>query len=137
MAPYLEHVNLTVPDLDEALEFIRTALPEFRVRGRGEAGDRSWVHVGTEETYLALEGPAVVNSVLVVPAPERHLNHLGFVVDDLEGVRARLRAAGYEGGEDVDPHPYRKRTFFRDRSGQEYEFVQYLSEDWADRNWYE
>ncbi len=55
MSIRLEHANLIVRDVDETIRFLRTAFPEFRVRGEGKTwhGVR-WVHVGTDETYLAL-----------------------------------------------------------------------------------
>ena len=31
----LEHVNLTVSDLDRSLRFVQAALPDWRVRGQG------------------------------------------------------------------------------------------------------
>ena len=33
-------------------------------------------------------------------------------------------------------HPHRKRVYFNDREGNDWEFVQYLSDDPADRNDY-
>ena len=51
----LEHANLIVRDVDAAIRFLQTAFPEFCIRreGKGWAGAR-WVHVGIDETYLAL-----------------------------------------------------------------------------------
>jgi hypothetical protein len=54
MAARLEHANINVGDIDEAIRFITTAFPEFRVRGRGEVEGRPWMHVGTDTSYLAL-----------------------------------------------------------------------------------
>jgi len=54
----LEHLNITVPDIDAALEFIRLAAPDFSVR-RDELSERGyrWVHVGNEHSYFALQEP--------------------------------------------------------------------------------
>ena len=54
MAVRLEHANLCVRDLEGMIRFLQTA-PEFRVRGEGITREGSrWVHVGTDETYIAL-----------------------------------------------------------------------------------
>lgn len=37
---YLEHNNITVNNLDEAVKFIQTAMPEFEIRGAGEDSQR-------------------------------------------------------------------------------------------------
>jgi hypothetical protein len=55
MTVRLEHANLTVRDINGMIGFLQTAFPEFRVRGDGKSRDGSrWVHVGTDETYIAL-----------------------------------------------------------------------------------
>src|ERR1700756_1521774 len=55
MAVRLEHANLTVRDIDGMIRFLQTAFPEFRLRGEGKNRDGSrWVHVGTDQTYVAL-----------------------------------------------------------------------------------
>ena len=55
MAVRLEHANLTVRDINGMVVFLQTAFPEFRVRGEGKSRNGSrWVHVGTDETYIAL-----------------------------------------------------------------------------------
>ena len=55
MAVRLEHANLCVRDTEAMIHFLQTAFPEFRVRGEGISNDGTrWVHVGTDETYIAL-----------------------------------------------------------------------------------
>ena len=55
MAVRLEHANLTVRDIAGTIRFLQTAFPEFRVRGEGKSQDGNrWVHIGTDETYIAL-----------------------------------------------------------------------------------
>ena len=96
MAVRLEHANLTVRDIEEMIRFLQTAFPEFRVRGEGISQDGSrWVHVGTQETYIALS-PAK-------PEPERRwtpyrglqgVNHLAYEVDDIYATCAHLMKLG-------------------------------------------
>src|SRR5207237_1480295 len=91
MAVRLEHANLTVRDIDGMIRFLQTASPEFKVRGEGKNRDvRRWVHVGTDQTYIALS-PAKQE-------PEQHwmhyedapgVNHLDYDVDADEGLCAR------------------------------------------------
>jgi hypothetical protein len=55
MAVRLEDANLCVRDTEVMIHFLQTAFPEFRVRGEGISNDGTrWVHVGTDETYIAL-----------------------------------------------------------------------------------
>jgi len=136
----LEHANMTVPSIDKTMRFLGTVFPEFRIRGQGEAGEgsghRRWVHFGTDSTYISLE------ELTTQPAPldyHRHynvgVNHLCFEVDDLEAVLERLKAAGYPTGTVID-EPFRKRKYILDGLGNEWEFVQYLSQDPAKKNQY-
>ena len=137
MSIRLDHANLDFRNLDEAIRFLRTAFPEFRVRAEGRSlrGER-WVHLGTDETYLAL-GEASEEAEPWIPyAGKPGLNHLGFEVDDVEALRARLAAAGYRDSTVPNAHPYRRRVYFRDLEGNDWEFVQYLSDDPAKRHDY-
>lgn len=139
MVARLEHANLSVRDVEAMIRFLQTAFPDFRVRREGTKPDGTrWAHVGTDETYIALSQAG--------REPERRwephagwpgVNHLGFEVGDAEGVRARLRAAGYRDSTVPNAHPYRKRVYFFDSEGNDWEFVQYFSQDPAERNDYE
>ena len=63
-------------------------------------------------------------------------NHLGYVVDDVDGLADRMQSAGYREGFIAPAHPYRKRRYFYDADEVEWEFVEYLSDDPAQRNDY-
>ena len=65
------------------------------------------------------------------------LNHLGYEVDDVEALRARMIAAHYRDCTVPNDPPYRKRVYFNDPEGNDWEFVQYSSDDPAERNDYE
>ncbi len=139
MAIRLEHANLTVRDIEGMIRFLQTAFPEFRVRGEGKSRDGSrWVHIGTGETYIALS-PANVEPENRW-SPYRGLpgvNHLGYEVDDVEALRNRLKSAGYRDSTVPNAHPHRKRVYFYDPEGNDWEFVQYLSQDPAKQHDYE
>jgi catechol 2,3-dioxygenase-like lactoylglutathione lyase family enzyme len=138
MSIRLDHANVLVRDLDETLRFLQTAIPELRIRAEGTmwSGGR-WVHLGTDDSYVALAQATKEPPERWVPyAGKPGLNHLGFEVDDAEAVRARLRAAGYEDSTVPNAHPYRRRVYFHDRDGNDWEFVQYLSDEPAKRHDY-
>ncbi|MEX0676958.1 MAG: VOC family protein [Pirellulales bacterium] len=139
MAVRLEHANLCVGDIEGMIRFLQTAFPEFQVRGEGKSQDGTrWVHIGTNETYIAL------NQADAKPekrwTPYRGLpgvNHLAYEVDDAEALRDRLKSAGYKDSTVPNAHPHRKRVYFYDPEGNDWEFVQYLSQDPAERHDYE
>ena len=136
MTVRLEHANLSVHDIDAMIRFLRAAFPEFRIRRDAtEADGLRWVHLGTDDTYIALNQARVSRGMTPKGAP---LNHLAYEVADVEMLRSRLRAAGYQENTLVpNAHRYRKRLYFYDPEGNEWEFVQYLSDDPAKRNDYE
>jgi catechol 2,3-dioxygenase-like lactoylglutathione lyase family enzyme len=138
MAVRLEHANLCVRDMEAMTRFLQTAFPEFPVRGEGVTNDgRRWAHVGTDETYIALSQAGV--------EPERHwtpyqglpgVNHLAYEVDDVQALCDRMKSAGYRDSTPPNAHPYRRRVYFYDPEGNDWEFIQYLSQDPTERNDY-
>ena len=138
MTTRLEHANLIVRDVDEMIRFLQTAFPDFEVRGGGMGLSGRWVHVGNDETYLALNEAKAEPAEPWVPYDGKPgTNHLGYEVDDAEGVRERLKAAGYRDSTFPNAHPHRNRVYFYDAEGNDWEFVQYHSQDPAERNDYE
>jgi len=138
MSVRLEHANLAVRDLDGMIRFLTTAFPDFRLRGQGpDCAGRRWVHVGNDETYLSLLEATEAGAETRAPySGSPGLNHLGFEVDDAEALRARLAAAGYRDTTVPNAHPHRNRVYFEDAEGNDWEFVEYRSDDPAERNDY-
>ncbi len=138
---YLEHANITVSDLDATVEFYKTAFPSFKIRGGGTqplegGGFKRWLHFGTDETYVAL------SELPLEKQPEKDydkngFNHIGFVVEDVNALAARMEEKGYKHTYPRQEEKYRIREYFGDPDGNEIEFVQYLSDNWAERNAYE
>ena len=92
----LEHLNVTLTDLDRATRALQAIVPTWSVRGAGtwqDGGGRTvaWRHVGDDFQYLALyESPP--GTALSASGGRNAFNHLGLVVDDLDAALARLRA---------------------------------------------
>jgi hypothetical protein len=107
MSVRLEHANLAIRDVDGMIHFLQTAIPEFRIRREGkDSHGLRWVHVGTDETYVALNEASEEPAEQWVPYDGKPgLNHLGYEVDDAEG--------------------------------NDWEFVQYLSDNPHERNDYD
>ncbi|MDE0557657.1 MAG: VOC family protein [Candidatus Poseidoniaceae archaeon] len=139
MEPYLEHVNITVIDVDEAIRFLQTAMPDWKIRAdvsSEESDCRRWVHLGTDTTYLAIEDRGATQKGPHEPYVNPGVNHLGFVVKDVDAVSKRLTDAGYSEGLSSPDNPNRRRIYFFDVEGNEYEFVEYLQSDIASHNNY-
>jgi catechol 2,3-dioxygenase-like lactoylglutathione lyase family enzyme len=131
MSAHLEHVNLVVRDIDATIRFLQTAFPEFGIRFDAVADDGTrWVHVGTHETYIALNQATIEPDEPWVPYEGvPGVNHLAYEVDDADALRERLARAGYRDSTVINDHPWRKRVYFLDPDGNDWEFVEYLTDD--------
>lgn len=136
----VEHLNITVPDIDVAIEFIQTVAPDFTVRKdeQSEHGYR-WTHVGNEISYLALQEP---HPGFEAKSPHRSyenygVNHIGLIIDDAIATEKKLLAKGYKPSGPMMIDTYRKRLYFYDHTGLEWELVEYLSEVYDEKYLYE
>ena len=139
MESYLEHVNITVIDVDEAIRFLQTAMPDWKVRAdvsSKENNCRRWVHLGTDTSYIAIEDRGATEKGNHEPYVDPGVNHMGLVVKDIDAVSKRLTDAGYSEGASSPDNLNRKRIYFYDADGNEYEFIEYLKSDIASRNDY-
>ena len=130
MGVSLEHANVTVPDIDAAIEFLRVLDPDLRVRQDALAADGyRWAHVAFGESYIALQEPHVGSDPNDDRRPYKDygVNHLGLVVEDLDAVVKRLEAGDYRRGIPGEEHRHRRRVYFHDSAGMEWELVEYLS----------
>ena len=131
MTVRLEHANLIVRDIDATIQFLQIAFPEFRIRFDGTDPDGTrWVHIGTHDTYVALTQASVEPESCWAPySGVPGVNHLAYEVDDVDALRERLSSAGYEDSTVTNRHPHRKRVYFLDPDGNDWEFIQYLTDD--------
>jgi catechol 2,3-dioxygenase-like lactoylglutathione lyase family enzyme len=135
----LDHVNVSVVSNNGAIEFLRIAFPQLRVRGggptAGEGFTGAWVHLGTDELYVSL------NEATTIAVDDRQgmqstgINHVGFMVDDVDDLMAKYGAAGFKCSP-TDESPSRKRLYVTDADHIMWEFIEYLSDDPAVRNDY-
>ena len=121
----LEHVNVTVTDPDATGQVLCDLFGwHIRWAGKGMQTGRT-VHVGGDDSYVALFSfgdPA--EPAQSSYATRAGLNHIGVVVDDLDAVEARVKAAGFVPGNHADYEPG-KRFYFTENNGVEIEVVSY------------
>lgn len=119
----LEHVNLTVSDLQRSIDFYCRLL-DLHIRWHAEpTAENQEAHIGDERTYLAL---------FQAPEPGHAdadydrvgINHFGLVVDDLDTYRRRLAELQVTPHYEPNYEPGR-RLYFYDPDGIEVELVEY------------
>lgn len=133
---YLEHANITVNNLDNTILFFQTAFDDFKVRGGGTNEGRKWIHLGNESTYIALNEAATAVTT-EKSYSKSGINHIGFVVNDVDSLAIRLLEAGYSRDYPKQVERFRIRDYFADADGNQFEFVQYLSDVISERNSFE
>lgn len=131
----LEHLNITVPDIDEALNFINIVAPDFKIRKDEIHKDENskegyrWVHVGNDDYYLALQEPHLDST------PKKQLtsyinygiNHIALVVSNIAIIEGQLKSNGYRRSISTPKEKFRKRVYYYDHAGFEWELIEYFS----------
>ena len=121
----LEHVNITVPE-PKTSAAVLCDIFGWHIRWEGAAKDNGYtVHVGDDESYLALYAPAKV----LTPMGNTYgqvagLNHVGVMVEDITATEAKVKAAGFVPHSHGDYEPG-LRFYFDGPDGIEFEVVQY------------
>ena len=123
---YLEHVNMTVRDLEESIAFYCELL-DGTVSWRGTALNMQQTvpaaHVRLERGYISMFEREVGDRAPYDYGPPG-LNHIGFVVEDLPTMRARLAQLGVEIEKEAEYEPG-MRLYCFDPNGIELELVAY------------
>ncbi len=132
---YLEHANITVNDMQEAIRFFQTAFPHFKIRGRGNT-TREWVHLGDDHTYIAINQAKLSDLKTDRNYDKIGINHLGFVVKNVKEIADNLLINGFKRDFPKEVEQFRIRDYFADTDGNQYEFVQYLSDKPEEKNSY-
>jgi lactoylglutathione lyase len=118
---FLEHANITVSDPDRSSALLQK-LCGWHERWRGPSQLGGWtIHVGNDRDYLAVYTNEGRGGPFAKGAP---LNHVGLVVDDLDGAEQVVKDAGLTPFNHGDYEPGRRFYFF-DWDGIEFEMVSY------------
>lgn len=137
--PRIEHVNLTVREIEPTKNFLLAAFPQWRVRAQGpnvwHGVTRNWIHIGDDDFYLSLYdgGTGPMRDLSSVTCG---LAHIGLEVESIENLIANLKNAGFEVDHFGDEHPHRKNAYFMDPQGLEFEFVEYFTDIGSLKNQY-
>ncbi|MDA9558197.1 glyoxalase [Vibrio sp.] len=135
----LEHANITVPSIDAATEFLTIANQDWAIRKNAHNGQHRWAHIGNLECYIALQEPPHDH----IPESLRDtyinlgINHLAMITINIEEVSRRLVEAGYTPNGGIASEANRKRMYFYDSAGFEWEFVEYFTDELEERYIYE
>lgn len=117
----MEHANISVTDPQRSARLFEK-LCGWHVRWEGPAMDDGYtIHVGSEESYLALYGHPGARGGFAKSQP---LNHVGLLVDDLDAAEKIVLEHGLEPFSHADYEPGRRFYFF-DWDGIEFEVVSY------------
>ena len=125
----LEHINITVAD-PKATAALLSDLFGWEVRWEGPSmnGAGYTVHVGTDDTYIAVysgtDPKQTVPKADASYATRGAVNHVGVVVADLDATEAAVKAKGYATHSHADYEPGR-RFYFHEDNGVEIEVVCY------------
>jgi catechol 2,3-dioxygenase-like lactoylglutathione lyase family enzyme len=140
MITKIEHVNITVPDIDAAVSFLHIVAPDFIImKDEKPLNDKRWMHIGNKEFYFALQEshvgttPKKANQTYI----NYGFNHIGLVVNNINDIEKQLRKAGYHKGIDTPKESFRKRIYYYDNAGFEWELIEYLSENTEEKFLYE
>lgn len=136
----IEHLNITVPNIDEAIKFIQIVAPDFKVRKDVKSlTSYRWAHIGNDDCYFALQEPHLGSEPESLRKSYKNygVNHIAIVVDDLLKVESDLVKFGYKRSIDTPIEKHRKRLYFFDDFGFEWELVEYSSQEPAEKYLYE
>lgn len=134
---YIEHLNLTVNNIDESVHFFQTAFPNFKIRG-GDKNLKEWLHIGDDYTYIAIEQTKSKTKDKTQKNYDKiGVNHLAYVVQNIDKITERLEKNGYKRSYPKSIEKFRIRDYFFDADGNEFEFVEYLSDVIEERNMFD
>lgn len=140
MVTKIEHANITVPDIDDAIRFLKIVAPDFKVRKNANPTDSyRWVHIGNEECYFALQEPHLDGNPKNQPQTYINygINHMALIVSDIQTIEKKLTDCDFKKGIETPKEKYRKRVYYYDKAGFEWELVEYFSNILGEKYLYE
>jgi catechol 2,3-dioxygenase-like lactoylglutathione lyase family enzyme len=118
-----EHINLSCKDIEATKNFYQNLFPDWYVRVEGTSNGDRWMHFGNHQFYLALNDAS--NQKRVHHLYENiGINHVGFVINDGEAMKALLEKHGIEYYTMTAPET-KHRIYVTDPDGNEVELVEY------------
>jgi catechol 2,3-dioxygenase-like lactoylglutathione lyase family enzyme len=124
MQSTLEHINITVTDTKSTAASLGEIF-DWKIRWQGAAKDDGYtIHLGADDTYLALYSHTDKHLADTSHKTIRQLNHIGIQVDDIEAIESKVKAAGFAPHNHGDYEPG-KRFYFNLEDGLEIEVVSY------------
>ena len=117
----LEHANITVSDPKATAAWLVDVFG-WKIRWEGPGMQTGYtVHVGSDDSYVALFSfGGAEKSTQDTYRTVGMLNHLAVFTDDIDGVEARVKKAGFTPGQHNNYAPGR-RFYFEDHDGLEWE----------------
>ncbi len=109
----IEHVNITVPNIDAAIKFLKTIAPDFVIRKDENPPDNyRWVHIGNEMYYFALQEPHLGTEPTKQLQSYKNygINHIALVVTNIQEIEEKLTAQGYRKSIGTPTELHRKRV---------------------------
>ena len=127
----LEHINLVVKNLDQAVAFYQAAFPHWRVRQKGKSDwygkDRQWLHFGDDTQYLTFNDSGEGDN-RNLKGHQLGVAHFAFEISNIASLKQRMKTAGYEIANPGAGNEYRDNVYYIDCDGFEVEFVEYKSD---------
>ncbi len=122
----LEHVNLSCKDLEASQDFYQALFPDWYIRAEDRHDQRPWVHLGDDQFYICLNHTPNLRRVHAI-YENIGVNHVGFVINNGEAIKARLEENKIEYYTLTAPET-KYRIYVSDPDGNEIELVEYNSD---------
>lgn len=128
---------MVVNDISTTLSFYQVAFPHWKIKRQGQSDwygkTRNWVHFGDDYQYLTFNDNGIGEN-RNLSSHQVGLAHIGFVTNNLDALIERLEIAGFNNLKKGRIDQFRKNEYFLDLDGFEVEFVEYFSDNPAERN---
>lgn len=120
----VRHLEIIVPDIDAAVDFLGVVEPPFRVlRDLAGHGVSRQVDIGTDQHCVTLRVSRGDDDPVA--------NRIAWLVEDFESVVRRLEQNGYLKGRESEPGAIGRHAYYQDFAGLEWEISEYSQHDSA------